>query len=358
MKERAELPKALIEHLPWQNETNPIWPATTFLIRRNLSKHLFPAKCSEAQAQQTLEIIRNALFGSPELDSPILLKAEELTPLDKEFLFEHFLCSESFQNTLAGQAFAVEKSSSLLAIVGIGDHLQLQLLDGTGDWEKAWNRLYAIEASLGQTLDYAYQPRFGYLTSDFSLCGTGLIVQAYLHVPALIHSGQLQETLIKQKDEEVAAAGMQGGVDEWIGDLLVLTNRFTLGVTEENISHALTSTAMRLVIAERTLRSRLKEQGGDEMKDQISRAYGLLMHSYQLQTKEALGALSLIKLGADLGWISGIAQGKLNEAFFRCRRAHLTYAQQDPHMDAQEIHRRRAAFLHKELQGASLLTDA
>ena len=354
MKEKINLPSFLLEHLPWENEVNPIWLASTFILRRNLSKYNFPPKMDGKQFEQTFNLLQNCLLKNPSLVHSICLKAEEVSPLDKEFFFEHFLCMEGFQNTLSGQGFIIDPSSKFMAMLNISDHLQLQLVDCTGKWEKIWNTLNELENTISATLDFAFNSKFGYLASNPAYSGTGLTILIYLHLPALIHTKQLEEILLKERAEDVTPSGMQGPMDELIGDLLVLRNTYTLGVNEENILHSLHSSAMKLMACEKTLRTHLKTQDHGEMKDLVSRSYGLLMHSYQIQTKEALGALSMMKLGLDLGWIEGITDQKLNEAFFLCRKSHLLHTLQNLTLSAEEILHKRAEFLHQRMQGITL----
>jgi protein arginine kinase len=175
-----------------------------------------------------------------------------------------------------------------------------------------------------------------------------------LHIPALHHTGELHEILAKQPEEGIMTMGLEGALDDLVGDFLILQNRYTLGVTEEGLIHALQNTAMKLSTAEKNLRIHLKESGNTEIKDLVSRAYGLLIHSYQLQTKEALNALSLIKLGLDLGWISGISSQTLNTLFFKCRRAHLAHLLNEKNLDTHDMPHKRAEFIHKALQGMTL----
>jgi protein arginine kinase len=242
-----------------------------------------------------------------------------------------------------------------MAEMNINNHLQMQVIDCQGSWEKAWNQLNEIETTLGATLDFAFSQKFGYLTAEPTLCGTGLTVQAYLHLPALIHGGQLQETLLKQKEEGISIAGISGNLEEIIGDIIVVSNTFTLGINEESIIHSVHSMAMKLMAIEKSLRSHLQSENNAAIKDQVSRAFGLLLHSYQLQIKEALGALSLMKLGLQLDWIEGITDTKLNTLFFQCRKAHLLHSLGDLQQnDPQEIARKRAEYLHKNMQGVVL----
>jgi protein arginine kinase len=282
------------------------------------------------------------------------LNADKLSPLDKEFIFEHFLCLESFQNADKGQGFCLDETGHFFAQINLKNHLQLQLIDTSPDLLTAWSQLAKLETEIGKTLDYAFSPMFGYLTSDPTLCGTALQAFLFLHVPALHHTGQLHEVLGKQTEDDIITMGLEGALDDLVGDFLILKNRYTLGVTEESLLHALQNTAMKFTAAEKALRIHLKETGNSEIKDLVSRAYGLLIHSYQLQTKEALNALSLIKLGLDLGWISGITSQALNTLFFKCRRAHLAHLLNEKTLDPQDMPHKRAEFIHKALQGISL----
>jgi protein arginine kinase len=355
MTEKTKLPKFLLENTPWEKEGNPIWLATSFLLHRNLAKFNFPPKMDERQSQQTLFSLKDQLFKSSLLENLFFLKAEEVSALDKEYLFEHFLCMEGFQNTLCGQGFIFDGTGSFLAELNIQNHLQMQLIDTVGSWEKMWNKLNEIETAISTAIEFSFSPKFGYLTSDPFLCGTGLSVQAFLHLPALIHTKQLQETLTKQKEEGITATGMGGNLEELTGDIVVISNTYTLGTNEETILHSIHLMVMKLMALEKTLRSHLQNENNAEIKDQVSRSFGLLLHSYQLQTKEALSALSLMKLGLYLDWIEGITDPKLNTLFFQCRRAHLLHALNEQQMgDPQEISRKRAEFLHKNMQGVVL----
>lgn len=350
MKEKIPLPPALLNRTPWESQS-PIWPATSFVLHRNLAKTFFPAKMQQNLFQQTLLAISDKLLKSSDLSHPILLKAETLSPNDKEYIYEHFLTAQSYENTLVGQGFIIDDTGQFLAQINIQDHLQIQCIDCHGTWETAWNKLNKIETELGNSLEFAYSPRFGYLTSDPNLCGTGLIIQAYLHLPALIHTKQLEETLQKQKEEGLQFEGIGGRQDEFIGDILVLRNRYTLGLSEETILHTVHLAAMKWMAIEKELRAHLKADNSMVMKDEVCRAFGLLTHSYQLQTKEALDALSLIKLGLDLDWISGATPSKMDALFFNCQRAHLSHCLGETLSDPNETARKRAEFLHKQMQG-------
>lgn len=348
----SSLPPFLAEHTLWEEDKNPIWLGSSLLLQRNFARYKFPTKLSEPDMAKVSSLLAEALQKN--VKASTYFSADKLTPLDKEFIFEHFLCLESFQNADKGQGFLIDETGHFLAQINLKNHLQLQLIDTSPDLLTAWTQIAKLETEIGKALDYAFSPKFGYLTSDPTLCGTALQALLFLHVPALHHTGQLHEVLGKQTEDDIITMGLEGALDDLVGDFLILKNRYTLGVTEEGLLHALQNTAMKFTSAEKALRTHLKETGNAEIKDLVSRAYGLLIHSYQLQTKEALNALSLIKLGLDLGWISGITSQALNTLFFKCRRAHLAHLLNEKTLDPQDMPHKRAEFIHKALQGIAL----
>ena len=83
------------------------------------------------------------------------------------------------------------------------------------------------------------------------------------------------------------------------------------------------------------------------MRDKISRAYGLLLHSFQIETKEAFEALSLLKLGIDLEWVDGMTDQEISAIFFRCRRAHLALDSQES-LNPEQLAEKRADYLKQQ----------
>ncbi|MCB1084764.1 MAG: protein arginine kinase, partial [Chlamydiia bacterium] len=228
------------------------------------------------------------------------------------------------------------------------DHLVLQTLQPHAKWNEGWKKLCDVEKQLSKKHPFAYTPQFGYLTSHLSNAGTALTAQVFLHLPALIQLDQLSEVLMKELGEEVMANGLTG-TQEFVGDIVILQNRFTLGLTEDHILETLHKTATTLMTYEKKLRTVLIETRDALIVDKISRAIGLLKHSYQIETKEALDALSFIKLGIDLKWITGLSDHDLNRLFFTIRRAHLSlyYGEE---ISKEMLAQKRAEYLQSVLK--------
>jgi protein arginine kinase len=357
MKDNSKLSDRLAAKNPWSHNSNAIWLTSALSLSRNLEKFKFPASLAADGRKQTVAILSRQLQQSPYLQNPSVLRAEECSPVDKEFLFEHFLATQSFYQAHSGEAFAVDDSGEFVAIINLPDHLQLVLSDTKGELENALGRLIKIDVHLGQKLSFAFSPRFGYLTANPMHCGTGLVVQVFLQLPALVHRNLVTQIVAKYKTEGITVTGLQGGPPhEHIGDLLVVSNSYCLGVTEDQIVSSVRIFATQMIAEEKRVRTRIKQQNDPEIKDKISRAFGLLTYSYQIEAAEALNALSMLKMGVDLGWVENITVEKLNELLFNSRRAHLL-ANGPVALRPDELAHHRAGFLHEALQEAKLKTD-
>lgn len=330
---------------PWEKEVHKVWLGSTLCLTRNLANFSFPHKMTTEQKEQVVYLAYKGLSENKHLDTPLLFPSDKIGPIEKEFLLEHFLFSEGFQQAHKGEGFIVDKTGEFLSTINITNHLQFTLLDTAQEIEKSLNRLIKIESSLGEQVTYAYNNRFGFLSANAHNAGTALRVTLYLHIPAVIHSGELTELLEREKEDEVKASGLQGNISEMIGDILVATNVCTLGLTEEYIVTTMRMWATRAIIAEMTLRKKLMNDNNEKIKNKVTRALGLLTHSYQLETIEAMNALSLVKLGIEVGWIMPPQDVHLIKLLFDCRRAHLLHIVGSG-TAVPELPKKRAEYLH------------
>jgi len=342
---------------PWNNNDNDVWLGSTLTLSRNLEKFNFPGKLATDKRKQIVALITKKILSSAQLDKAKLLRAEDMPPMEKEFLVEHFLSSHGFHQAYVGEAFVLDKTGEFLAVLNLKDHILLEKIDVKEDLEKSWDQLVKIEMELAPSANFSFSSKFGFLTSDPMQCGTGFTVTIFLHLPALIHSNRLESVVKNTVEEWITRTGLQGDPREVIGDIVAFHNSHTLGVTEENILSTLRTIATKLSVEEKGIRQQLKK-GSDaevaEIKDKVSRAFAILMHSYQIEAVEALQAISLLKMGLDLQWLNGTSHITLNSLLFSCRRAHLQchYGLKVTH---EELPHRRAEYIHKALHGLKLL---
>ncbi|MCB1108131.1 MAG: hypothetical protein KDK44_00560 [Chlamydiia bacterium] len=322
------LPKALVDFSPWASHSSPIWTLAHYTLRRNLDHYPFPRHLSVTERTIISDVLKDALLKCAS-DKPLHLPLSKLSPLDKSFLTEQLFWNDNLQ-TLSDEARVyMPPSFAWQALINGNDHLTLQCSSSQADWTHCYRLLYDLESALSRNLNFGFSQQFGYLTSKFPTCGTGFTVQIYLHLPLLIHSQKLDDLLLKLLPEGISARSLNHSA-KFVGDVVILYNPRSLGVAEGDLASRVTSLAQAIEREEKTLRSTLRNHPIPEWIDRITKAYGLLRHSYKLSNKEALSALSPLKLATDLGWLEGITDAKFNILFFKMRRGHLQF---EPHPD-------------------------
>src|SRR5579885_1631583 len=60
MKENLKIPSSFIQRNPWQKNTNPLWPATTFTLKRNIDKFNFPSRLPKDEMSRLLPLLSGA----------------------------------------------------------------------------------------------------------------------------------------------------------------------------------------------------------------------------------------------------------------------------------------------------------
>lgn len=308
--------------LPFEGAQDPVFLACSYELKRNIARHCFPHKMDKGAKQSVLEWAKTACAGWEIFD--------RLEGAERELLTDIYLLDTTLQSFNEGSGIFL--SNDLFMGVNLSDHLVIRGMGDSASAHEIWKKMLSLEEQLGNGMDFAYHPRFGFLTSDLHQCGTTLSMQAYLHLPALLNFGNIGEALSREE-------GVKLEQNESLGSVVILSNPETLGVTEDNIIHSIHGAALKLANAEKTFCEHLGEHA--DVKDKVMRAYGLLAHSYRLELKETLDALSLIKLGIDLGLATGMQSHEINPLFTKTKRSHL---------QGEDLAHERATFIHEALK--------
>lgn len=351
MLDSSSLPPSFSQTTPWEASENSIWLSSVFILHRNLAPFPFPSKMNEGERHQTFATASAAIL--PHLSAGKTLSSHELSTHTKELLFEHFILSEGFEQFEEGKGMIIDDSSAFLGLLNVENHIHIHLFENSTNWEEAYRRLDLLDHEIGRSMEFAFSKRFGHLTSDPMVCGTGLAVQTFLHLPALIHTGKFTDE-IEKLGEEVTIRGL-GQKDEFIADLVLIENKCKLGVTEPDILKVVHTAAQQLTEAEQRVRQTLESDDALQIKDFVSRAFAILKHAQTLQIEETLTSLSLFELGCAMGWIEGGEAMQFKKSFFTIRRAHLhEQLQTKEPLTKQQLQIERAKIIRNSLATAKL----
>jgi protein arginine kinase len=317
-------------------------------LARNVRGWTFPHATDADRLCHLRDEVFCAVLESGPLASARRLQMEDLGELELSFLRERNLISADLARYVLGRGLVVLEDESCGLMVNEEDHLRVQAfapgLDPSGCLGRASRVAGAAEAQLG----FAFDARLGYLTACPTNVGTGMRASALMHLPGLVLTGDFERVLHSLQRLDFAVRGTYGEGSGAMGALFQVSNAATLGRNEESIVEELILHAGKVAECEHRARQTLLTRDRVRIEDRVWRAFGRLTHARLLSTREALGALSDLRLGISLGLMPGIEQSEVNALFLDIQGAHLQLSCGRA-MDAPQRDELRATLIRQRL---------
>ncbi len=270
-------------------------------LARNLRRHPFPGWAKRDQRAAALELMRPAVEALPAMKDGFSQELGSLSPVQKQVLVERHLISREHAARGDGSAAVIERRQTFSLMINEEDHLRMQAIRPGLQLAAAFSALSELDSELEKSLEFAFDPTLGYLTTCPTNLGTGMRASSMLHLPALVLGDQIGQVLQAVSKIGLAVRGLYGEGTESLGNLYQISNQSTLGESEETIIRRLERVISEVATHERNAREKLLEDDPSMVADKIGRAYGMLRHAHLINSKEALNQLSLIRLGGILG---------------------------------------------------------
>lgn len=318
-------------------EFNEIVLSSRIRLARNLEEFPFPSIDNPENFEKVLESIEEVTGKLNNLD---FYKLEDLTPLERKVLIEKHLISPDHGKNVKNRGLLINPEGTVSIMVNEEDHLRIQCLGSGLQLDKLWNDANKIDDMLEANLDYAYDEKYGYLTSCPTNLGTGLRVSVMMHLPGLVLTKQAPILLRQLSQIGIAVRGIFGEGTEALGNLFQISNQICLGQSEQEILSNIEVIVKKLVDQEQKAREYLKENLGLMIEDKAKRAYGILTNAKLISSREAFSLISDLRLGKSLGMIEDIELKDINELFLLCQVAYLQFTtHQEMESDERDIKR-------------------
>jgi len=271
-------------------------------LARNLHRQPFPGWAKRDQRAAALDLLRPAVEALPVMKGAFSHELGDLTSVQKQVLVERHLISREHAARGDGSAAVIERRQTFSLMLNEEDHLRMQAIRPGLQLTAAFNALSELDTQLEDSLEFAFDPTLGYLTTCPTNLGTGLRASAMLHLPGLVLSDQIGQVLQAVNKIGLAVRGLYGEGTESLGNLYQISNQSTLGESEETIIRRLERVISQVANHEENARQKLLEDDPEMVADKIGRAYGVLRHAHIIDSKEALNHLSLLRLGGTHGF--------------------------------------------------------
>ena len=270
-------------------------------LARNLAGHKFLSRCSTTEKSSILKKLKDALLSLNLCDKTFYMSIDDAPALNKKFLVERHLISRHHAFGKGPRGVVISQREFFTAMINEEDHLRIQVLKGGLQLSECARQINHIDDMIEAKVEYAFNPRYGYLTACPTNLGTGIRVSVMLHLPALKMTGQIEKFLNATRAMNLAVRGLFGEGTEAAGDFYQLSNQITLGVSEADIVAQFEKVVMpEIVEYENAARKRLLSKDIDILDDKISRAMALLKNAHLISSQEALFLLSHLRLALNM----------------------------------------------------------
>lgn len=338
----------------WMSEEGPdsdIVLSSRIRLARNINHYHFPTLFSHEEAKEIISVMENLLkqssynkFGPMEL-----LKIDEMQPLQKRVLVEKHLISPQLAEESPYGAVLLTENEEVSIMINEEDHVRIQCLFPGLQLSEALNAANEIDDWIESQIEFAYDEKYGYLTSCPTNVGTGIRASVMMHLPGLMLTQQINRIIPAINQLGLVVRGIYGEGSEALGNIFQISNQITLGKTEEDICRDLMGVVGQLISQERSAREALRKTSDIQLEDRVFRSLGVLTNSRIIESKEAARCLSDVRLGIDMGYITNMSKSILNELMILTQPGFLQQYAGGP-LRPFERDIRRAALIRERLK--------
>lgn len=271
-------------------------------IARNIRKYPFSPKISDEQAIALVNEVEEVCKQSgTELSDMVACSLAEMAESERMALAERQVITPKMAQKKQYRGLLMREDESASILINEEDHIMIQTITSGMNAKDAYARADKLDDLLSEHFEYAFDEKYGYLTTCPTNVGTGLSVSYYMFLPALNAAGKITKLISEVGKYGVMLRGMYEEDGKSQASIFQVSNQKTLGHSEKDIIMNLNNIVSQIVKQERMRREYLFTRNFDAIEDQIYRSYGILKYTKQIDAKDAMRLLTQVMLGADYG---------------------------------------------------------
>lgn len=339
--------------LRWFEQTDHGRPgviSSRIRLVRNWQDYKFPAKLDE---KESVEMVHRLEFGLKDLGNEEgkhfdFTMLSELEELDRVALKERRVLNSAAASKNKPAGILISEDEDTGIVLNCDDHIRIQLLQSGLHLEELWERADRIDNYINERFVYAFDDRYGYLTTFPTNVGTGLRASVAVHLPMLSQGRKFSSLIGDMSRFGAAIRGAYGEGEENFGSLYEISNLKTLGQTEREIIDTVSKAAIQLTNQEMQVRKLSLQRRRIEREDEVYKSYGVLKYARRLTARDAMIFLSQIMAGLTDGLIHTEKDFSVYRLMLGIQPANLQKISDRP-LNKEELDGARAEFIRKEL---------
>ena len=339
--------------LKWFEKTDKTTPniiCSRIRLVRNLQEYPFPGRLSDEEAKNMIRKLKNGLKGLPERDGIDYeyIALNEASDLERRALTERRLLNATLEQKKEPAGMIVSEDEAVSLVLNGDDHIRMQFIAPGLCLKELWSRADRMDDYINERFPYAFDEKYGYLTTYPTNVGTGLRASVLIHLPTLSKGKRFNSLLGEMGRFGTRIQGLNGEGNENYGSLYIVSNQKTLGVSEEEIAEMVNRVALQLNSQENKVRKMAMASHKIERADEAYKSYGVLKYARRLSWKDAQEFLSSVMAGAADGLLEFKEPISIYKIMLGIQTANLQKLTERP-LTKEELDVARAAYIRSAL---------
>lgn len=326
-------------------------------LARNVKGMPFPSRATEEQQKQVIDLCKTAVLerGSALTESMKYININAMADYEKQAIAERHLISPQMMDDSVVRGLLLSDDNTISILLNEEDHIRIQCMRAGFDLDGCFDLANRVDDLMEESIPYAFDETFGYLTCCPTNVGTGMRASVMMHLPALTLSGTINRIIDSLAQLGVTVRGIFGEGSKAVGNIYQISNQLTLGAAEEDIVDKFKQIVGEVMEKEREMRKRIYEAEKFRLEDRLLRSHGIVTNAVIMSSNEAMKRLSDVRLGVELGLIKNIGLDTLNAITYEILPANIVqhYNLTDP--DERDL--KRAEIMRERMCTSCLKTD-
>lgn len=324
--------------------------ASRVRFARNWNEYVFPSRLSEKDGREMIRRLDEGLTDLSEIDGRYYeaVMLEDLDELERQVLADRRVINRASIKKKGPAELILSAQEDISVLLNGTDHIRIQTIRPGMDLSAALRDADQIDDYVDERFSYAFDEKYGYLTSYPTNVGTGMRASVLIHLPSLSLGKKFQAMLGDMGRFGVSVRGVYGEGRENYGSIYEVSNVKTLGQTERELAELVCKVALQLNDQENQVRQMTLENHRLEREDEVYKSYGVLKYARKLSMKEAMTYLSHLRAGICDGVVALDGACPVYGLILGIQNANLLKIADHP-LDKDELDGVRASYIRDHL---------
>ena len=249
------------------------------------------------------------------------IKLADIKPCDIRILKENLTIPKK-RNLLNATLFTNEEQSTSI-LINSNEHLEIQTIARGLELNDCFKTAYDIENKLDEKIDFAFDKKFGYLTSSPHKIGTAINLTVAISIPAILWKTPENIDYFINKFSKLGFDLSLLSIGKKNIPILTITNKIMIGIKEKDILKKTLEIVHDILDKEKNIRKRIKKLDKIKVEDRIYRSRAILSSAKILNYGELIKYSFWLRIGLYYEILKDIELDDLYYMIFAAKNNHI-----------------------------------